>query len=118
MAWGRPLQKVTQDIFHVEQRLAEIAEWQAALNRNTQEIKDLTASIVTTLHSATSNDLLARLVPAIEIVPSLLQEIQANIRSLEALFADLRQNQLSTRNDVSRVVSLITDLSVRLLRDS
>ena len=70
MAWLRQSHEIKQDIRHVEERLAEIAESQSELSRNSQEIKDLTAKIVKTLNAGVSNDLLVRLISDIESVPS------------------------------------------------
>src|SRR5579859_5226596 len=103
MAWRRQSQS-TQDVRDVEERLAEIVESQSALNRNTQEIKDLTAEIVRTLNSAASNDLLVRLAPTLELIPVMLQEMAPEVRSIEARFAELHQSQLKIQNDVSHVV--------------
>lgn len=109
---------MTQDIHNVEERLAEIAESQFDLNRNTQEIKELTEDIVRTLNSDVYNDLLVRLVPPLELIPSLLQEMAPSIKSMETKFTDLQQGQTKIQNDVAHVVSLITDLITRLLRGS
>ncbi|HTI80078.1 MAG TPA: hypothetical protein VL614_06465 [Acetobacteraceae bacterium] len=118
MAWHQKSQDVTQDILHVEERLAEIAESQSELNRNTQEIKELTANIVKTLNSGVYNDLLVRLVPPLELIPSLLQDMAPSIKSMEAKFTDLHQGQVKIQNDVTQAISLITDLITRILRGS
>jgi hypothetical protein len=118
MPWHRNAQEATQDAPHIEARLAEIAESQSALNRNTQEIKDITAEIVKTLNSGISNDLLLRLVPALEPIPSLVQEMTSNIKSFETQFVILNQSQQKVQNDLSSVISLITDLTAQLRRIS
>lgn len=118
MAWRQKPQDITQDILHVEERLAEIAESQSALNRNTQEIKDITANIVKTLNSGVSNDLLVRLVPPLELIPPILQQMAPEIKSVEAKCTDIHQGQLKIQNDVARAISLITDLTAKLLRGS
>ena len=57
MAWNRrPPEE--QEVHNVEERLAELVKSQSALNKNTQEIKDITAEIVKTLNSGLYNDLL------------------------------------------------------------
>lgn len=117
MAWRQHSQD-RPDVHHVEERLAEIVESQSELNRNTQEIKDLTAEIVKTLNSGVSGDLLLKLVPTLELIPPLLQEMAPDIRSMEAQFEELHQSQMKIQADVSRLVSLITDLTARLLRAS
>lgn len=117
MAWRRQSQD-TQGARHVEERLAEIIESQSALNRNTQEIKDLTAEIVKTLNSGVSIDLLLRLAPALEAIPSLLHDMAPDLKSIQAQFAELHQTQLKIQDDVARVVSLIADLTAQLLRGS
>ena len=118
MAWGRQTPDLTQDILHVEERLAEIAESQSELSRNTEEIKELTAEIVRTLNSNVSNDILVRLVPPLELIPPLLQEMAPGIKSIDAKFADLHQSQLQIQSDIRRVISLITDLTAKFLRVS
>jgi chromosome segregation ATPase len=118
MAWLRQSHEIKQDIRHVEERLAEIAESQSELSRNSQEIKDLTAKIVKTLNAGVSNDLLVRLISDIESIPSLLQEMTPTIKSVEAQFADLHQSQLKIQNDVLHVISLITDLIAQSQRGS
>ena len=117
MAWRRQSPNA-QDVDHVEERLAEIVESQSALNRNTQEIKDLTAEIVRTLNSGVSSELLISLAPSLELIPSLLQEMAPDIKSIEAQFVELHQSQQKIQNDITRVVSLITDLAARLQRGS
>lgn len=117
MSWRRQSPN-TQDVHQVEERLAEIVESQSALNRSTQEIKDLTAEIVKTLNSGVTNDLLVRLAPSLELIPSLLQEMIPSVKSIEAQFAELHQSQQQIQHDISRVVSLLTDLTARLQRDS
>jgi ABC-type transporter Mla subunit MlaD len=116
MAWRRQSHELKQDIRQVEQRLAEIAEAQSELSRNSEEIKGLTAKIVTTLNSGISNDLLGRLISNIETIPSLLQGMAPNKESVEAQFADLHQSQLKIQNDISHVIALITDLTALLSR--
>jgi ABC-type transporter Mla subunit MlaD len=118
MAWHRHSHEIRQDIRHVEERLAEIAEAQSELSQNSHEIKDLTDKIVRTLNSGISNDLLVRLISEIESVPSLLQGMTPSIQSVEAQFADLHQGQLKIQNDILRVISLLTDLAAQLLRGS
>lgn len=110
--------EATPDILHVEERLAEIVDAQSELNRNTQEIKDITAEIVKTLNSGASKDLLLRLVPALEPIPSLVQEMNANIRSLGTQFTALNQSQTKIQNDVLQVISLIASLTEKLPRIS
>jgi hypothetical protein len=117
MAW-RQQTPDKPDVHHVEERLAEIVESQSALNRNTQEIKDLTAEIVKTLNSGVSSDLLLKLVPTLELILPLLQAMVPDIKSIEAQFTELHESQLKIQDDVSRVVALITDLAARLLRVS
>ena len=111
MASRRQSEEIKQDILHVEERLAIIAESQAELNRHTQEIKDLTSNIVKTLDSSVSSDLLVRLAPVIQTIPSLLREMTPNIQSIEARFADIHRGQLQIQNDISRVIALIIDLT-------
>jgi len=113
MSWRRKSPN-TPDVHYVEERLAEIVESQSALNRSTQEIKDLTAEIVRTLNSGATNNLLVRLAPSLALIPSLLQEMVPDIKSIEAQFAGLHQSQQQIQYDISRVVSLITDLTARL----
>jgi peptidoglycan hydrolase CwlO-like protein len=117
MSWRRQSPN-TPDVHHVEERLAEIVESQSALNRSTQEIKDLTAEIVRTLNSGVTNDLLVRLAPSLELIPSLLREMVPDIKSIEAQFAELHQGQQQIQYDISRLVSLITDLTARSQRGS
>jgi hypothetical protein len=117
MAWRQQTQD-KPDGHHVEERLAEIVESQSALNRNTQEIKDLTAEIVKTLNSGVSSDLLLKLVPTLELILPLLQEMVPDIKSIETQYTELHQTQQKIQDDVLHVVSLITDLTARLLRAS
>jgi hypothetical protein len=118
MVWHQPAPDVTQDIRHVEERLAEIAESQSELNRNTQEIKDLTANIVKTLNSGVSNDLLVRLVPPLELIPPLLQEMAPSITSMKTEFSELQQSQRELQSNILHVISLINGLTTQLLRGS
>jgi hypothetical protein len=118
MAWNRRPPEATQEVHNVEERLAELVESQSALNKNTQEIKDITAEIVKTLNSGLYNDLLARLVPALEPIPLLVQEMTSNIKLFETRFTILNRSQLQVQDDVVRVISLLTDLTAQLRQTS
>ena len=113
MAWFSQSQELKEDIVHFEERLAIITKSQDDLNRHTQEIKNLTLDIIRTLDANVSNDILIRLAPILESIPSLLGEMTPAIQSIAARFADLHQSQLKIQGDISSMLSMITAMSTQ-----
>ena len=113
MVWFQNSPELKEDIVHFEERLAIISKSQDDLNRHTQEIKSLTLDIIRTLDSNVSNDILIRLAPILESIPSLLQEMTPVMQSLATRFADLHQSQLKIQNDISSVLSMIIAMNTQ-----
>jgi hypothetical protein len=115
MAWfWRTALEINQDILRTEERLLKIAQLQVDLNEHNQHIKDLTSTIVQTLDSDVNAVSLAKITPMLASISPLLQEVTPTIKTIEAEFATLYEGQRQIQTDISRVMSMITDLATQL----
>jgi hypothetical protein len=115
MAWfWRTARGIKKDILRTEERLSTISQLQVDLSQHSQQIKDLTSAITRALDSDINIVTLEKITPMLAAIPPLLREVTPTISTIEAEFATLYQGQRQIQTDLSRVVSMITDLATQL----
>jgi hypothetical protein len=115
MGWfRRTATELDRDNLRTEERLSKIAKLQVDLNQHNQQIKHLTSTIMQTLAADVNVIMLAKITRILAAIPPLLQEARPTTKSIEAEFATLYEGQRRIQADISRVVSMITDLATQL----
>jgi hypothetical protein len=115
MTWfWRKTRETNRDILRTEERLSVIAQLQVDLGQHSQQIKHLTSIIVQALATDVNVIMLAKIAPMLAAILPLLQEMKPTTKTIEADFATLNEGQRRVQADISRVVSMITDLASQL----
>jgi chaperonin cofactor prefoldin len=115
MTWfWRTTREENRDLLRTEERLSIIAQLQADLNQHSQQIKHLTSIIVQALATDVNVMVLAKIAPMLAAILPLLQEMKPTTETIEADFATLHEGQRRIQAEISRVVSMITDLATQL----
>jgi hypothetical protein len=115
MTWfWRKTGEANRDLLRTEERLSIIAQLQVDLNQHSQQIKQLTSTIVQALATDVNLIMLTKIAPLLAAIPPLLREVTPTPKTVEAEFATLYEGQQRIQADISRVVSMITDLATHL----